>query len=460
MNITVIGVGYVGLVTGTCLAEIGNDVVCLDVDQEKVDLLRTGEVPFHERDLPELIRRNAALSRLRFTTDAGDAIRHGDVVFIATGTPARDDGSADLGYVMAAARSIGEHMQSDKIVVQKSTVPVGTAEQVRKVIVDRLGARSAVKDARGAALSATPVAVVSNPEFLKEGAAVDDFMRPDRIIIGSEPGAPGDRPRAVMGQLYAPFNRQRDRILHMDVRSAEMTKYAANAMLATRISFMNELANLADVLGVDIEQVRKGIGADPRIGYGFLYAGVGYGGSCFPKDVQALVHSAAEHGQTLHILQAVSTVNDAQKRVLVDKVIRRFGSDLRGRTFALWGLSFKPNTDDMREAPSRVMIKALVEHGARVVGYDPIAIAEARRALVQDLGSSAVSDGRVVFADSPMHAVQDADALIVMTEWKVFKSPNFAAVKSALKQPVIFDGRNLYDPSIRSEGFEYFAIGR
>jgi UDPglucose 6-dehydrogenase len=309
-------------------------------------------------------------------------------------------------------------------------------------------------------LTATPVAIVSNPEFLKEGAAVDDFMRPDRIVIGSEPGVAGDRPRALMSQLYAPFNRQRDRILHMDVRSAELTKYAANAMLATRISFMNELANLADALGVDIEQVRKGIGADPRIGYGFLYAGVGYGGSCFPKDVQALVHTAAAHGQKLQILEAVRDVNEAQKRVLLDKIVRRFGTDLHGRTFALWGLSFKPNTDDMREAPSRVMIKALVERGARIVAYDPIAMAEARRVLADDLGASVLGDSRVLYADSPMKAADKADALVVMTEWKAFKSPNFAALKLALKQPVIFDGRNLYDPSIRAQGFEYFAIGR
>jgi len=458
LNVTVLGIGYVGLVTGTCLAEIGNDVVCFDVDEEKIDHLRTGQVPFQERDLPELIRRNAAFSRLRFTTDAVDAVRHGEVIFIATGTPAEPNGSANLSHVLAAAQTIGAHMRDDKIVVQKSTVPVGTAERVRSVIVEQLERRRAGQDV--ARLSATPVTVVSNPEFLKEGAAVEDFMRPDRIVIGSEPGASGERPRAVMGQLYAPFNRQRDRILHMDVRSAEMTKYAANAMLATRISFMNELANLADALGVDIEQVRKGIGADPRIGYGFLYAGVGYGGSCFPKDVQALIHTAAGHGQTLQILQAVRDVNDAQKYVLFDKVVGRFGSDLLGRTFALWGLSFKPNTDDMREAPSRVMIKALVEHGARVVAYDPIAIPEAKRVLAEDLGSSVHEEGRVLYADSPMQAVQNADALIVMTEWKAFKSPNFAVLKSALKQPVIFDGRNLYDPAIRNQGFEYFAIGR
>jgi UDPglucose 6-dehydrogenase len=460
MNISVLGIGYVGLVTATCLAEIGNDVVCFDVDHEKIDLLESGEVPFHERDLAELIRRNTGFGRLAFTTDVAAAVGHGDVVFIATGTPADEDGSADLRYVLAAAQSIGEHMHSDKIVVQKSTAPVGTAERLRGVILEQLEKRSAAGDATVARMSASPVAIIANPEFLKEGAAVDDFMRPDRIVIGSEPGAAGERSRAAMSELYAPFNRQRDRILHMDVRSAELTKYAANAMLATRISFMNELANLADALGVDIEQVRKGIGADPRIGYGFLYAGVGYGGSCFPKDVQALVHTAGQHGQRLQILEAVRAVNDAQKRVLVEKIIRRFGRDLHGRTFALWGLSFKPNTDDMREAPSRVMIKALVEHGARVVAYDPIAIPEAKRVLAQDLGRSVLGDSRVVYADSPMKTAENADALIVMTEWKAFKSPNFTALKRTLKQPIIFDGRNLYDPAIRGQGFEYFAIGR
>ena len=459
MNITVLGIGYVGLVTGTCLAEIGNDVVCFDVDRQKIDLLASGGTPFHERDLPELIARNVACDRLRFTADVAAAVHHGDIIFIATGTPADQDGSADLQYVLAAARSIGEHMQGDKVVIQKSTVPVGTANKVRKVIAEQLKQRRDAGDVVVDGLSAAPVALVSNPEFLKEGAAVDDFMRPDRIVIGTEPGPAGERARALMGQLYAPFNRQRDRMLHMDVGSAEFTKYAANAMLATRISFMNELANLAGDLGVDIEQVRRGIGADPRIGHGFLYAGVGYGGSCFPKDVQALVHSAAEHGRRLQILEAVRAVNDAQKHVLAEKVVGRFGADLRGRTFALWGLSFKPNTDDMREAPSRVMIKALVERGAEVVAYDPIAIPEARRVLPQDLGAS-VASSRIRYADSPMQAVQGTDAVIIMTEWKAFKSPNFAALKIALKQPVIFDGRNLYDPAIRSQGFEYFAIGR
>ncbi|MDQ6640460.1 MAG: UDP-glucose/GDP-mannose dehydrogenase family protein [Pseudomonadota bacterium] len=460
MNISVLGIGYVGLVTATCLAEIGNDVVCFDVDREKIDLLGAGGTPIHERDLPELIARNVAFARLRFTSDVAEAVHHGDVIFIATGTPAGEDGSADLQYVLAAAQSIGANMLGDKVVVQKSTVPVGTAARVREAIEEALRTRRDAGDGAIARLSATPIALVSNPEFLKEGAAVDDFMRPDRIVIGTEPGPAGERARALMGQLYAPFNRQRDRILHMDIGSAEFTKYAANAMLATRISFMNELANLADELGVDIEQVRKGIGADPRIGYGFLYAGVGYGGSCFPKDVQALVHTAAGHGKRLKILEAVRSVNEAQKHVLVDKVVGRFGADLRGRTFALWGLAFKPNTDDMREAPSRVMVKALLERGAEVIAYDPVAMAEAKRILPEDLGANVEAARRLRYADSPMQAVQSADALIVMTEWKAFKSPNFAALKSALRQPVIFDGRNLYDPAIRTQGFEYFAIGR
>jgi UDPglucose 6-dehydrogenase len=460
MNITVLGIGYVGLVTGTCLAEIGNDVVCFDVDREKIDVLAAGGTPFHERDLPDLIARNAGFGRLRFSADVAAAVQHGDVIFIATGTPAGEDGSADLQYVLAAAHSIGAHMQGDKVIVQKSTVPVGTAARVGAAILAELDRRRGAGDGAAAALSARPIELVSNPEFLKEGAAVDDFMRPDRIVIGTEPGRAGERARELMGRLYAPFNRQRDRMLHMDIASAEFTKYAANAMLATRISFMNELANLAGELGVDIEQVRKGIGADPRIGYGFLYAGVGYGGSCFPKDVQALVHTAAGHGQRLRILEAVRAVNDAQKHVLVDKVVKRFGADLHDRTFALWGLSFKPHTDDMREAPSRVMIKALIERGAVVVAYDPAAMAEARRVLAEDLAESAEATRRVRYADSPMQAVQGADALIVMTDWKAFKSPNFALLKGMLKQPVIFDGRNLYDPAIRTQGFEYFAIGR
>ena len=460
MNITVLGIGYVGLVTATCLAEIGNEVVCYDIDGKKIDLLASGGVPFHERDLPELVARNVGDRRLRFTLDIAEAVRHGEVIFIATGTPADQDGSADLQYVLAAARSIGEHMQGAVTVVQKSTVPVGTAAGVRAAIEEALEQRRRGSDAAAARLSAASVAVVSNPEFLKEGAAVEDFMRPDRIVVGTEPGPAGPAARELMGRLYAPCNRQRDKMLHMDVASAEFTKYAANAMLATRISFMNELANLAGELGADIELVRKGIGADPRIGYGFLYAGVGYGGSCFPKDVKALVRTAERQGRRLRILDAVQAVNDAQKHILVDKLVARFGSDLRGRSFALWGLSFKPNTDDMREAPSRVMVKALVERGAEVVAYDPVAMPEARRVLPLDLGADAKAHGRVRYAQSPMQAVEGADALVVMTEWKAFKSPNFAALKGALRQPVIFDGRNLYDPAIRTQGFEYVAIGR
>jgi UDPglucose 6-dehydrogenase len=460
MNVTVLGTGYVGLVTAACLAEIGNDVVCFDVDRAKVDALSANRVPFHERDLPELVERNTGLGRLHFTSNVAFAIRHGDVVFIAAGTPAGEDGSADLSHVLAAARSVGKHMQAEKIVVQKSTVPVGTAAKLQDTIATEIGRRRTEKDVDALALPAPAVTMVSNPEFLKEGAAVDDFMRPDRIVIGTDPGPPGQRAREAMGQLYAPFNRQRDRIMHMDIGAAEFTKYAANAMLATRISFMNELANLADKLGVDIEQVRRGIGADPRIGYSFLYAGVGYGGSCFPKDVQALMRTAADHGQRLQVLEAVRAVNDAQKRVLVDKIVRRFGKDLGGRTFAVWGLSFKPHTDDMREAPSRVTIRALLERGAAVVAYDPVAIEEARRVLPLDLQDRPALVDRLRFAESPMQAVEGADALVVMTDWKTFKSPNLKALKDALKQPVIFDGRNLYGPEIRAQGFEYMAIGR
>ena len=460
MNVSVLGSGYVGLVTAACLAEVGNDVVCFDIDRAKIDALAANRVPFHERDLPALVERNAALGRLHFTSNVAFAIRHGAIVFIATGTPPGEDGSADLSHVLAAARSIGRHMQTAKIVVQKSTVPVGTAAEVLKAITGEVAERRAGGDADALALPPAFATIVANPEFLKEGAAVDDFMRPDRIVIGTEPGDAGQRARDAMAKLYAPFNRQRDRIMHMDIGAAELTKYAANAMLATRISFMNELANLADQLGVDIEQVRRGIGADPRIGYSFLYAGVGYGGSCLPKDVRALMRTAAEHGQRLQVLEAVRTVNDAQKGILVDKITRRFGDDLGGRTFALWGLAFKPHTDDMREAPSRVTIAALLERGAAVVAYDPVAMAEARRVLADDLRERPELLSRLRFADSPMQAVDGADALVVLTDWKTFKSPNFDAVKNALRQPVIVDGRNLYGPEIRELGFEYLAVGR
>ncbi len=446
MHVTIFGTGYVGLVTGTCFADVGNDVLGIDVDASRIDRLNGGEVPIFEPGLAEMVARNRRAGRLRFTTDAAEGVATGEAIFIAVGTPPLPDGSSDLRYVDAVATTVGRYVTQDVVVVNKSTVPVGTADRVRGIVQGQLAERGVEVE----------VDVISNPEFLKEGAAIDDFMKPDRIVVGASSARGID----VMRELYHPFNRNHGRMLVMDVRSAEFTKYAANAMLATRISFMNELANLAGELGVDIEQVRRGIGADPRIGYGFLYAGVGYGGSCFPKDVQALMRTAAGHGQRLQILEAVKSVNDAQKHVLVAKVLARFGEDLRSLTFALWGLSFKPNTDDMREAPSRVMIKALVERGARVVAYDPAAMAEARHALRDDLGDSADALDRVRYADSPMQAVEGADALVLMTEWKAFKSPNFAALKGALKQPVIFDGRNLYDPAIRAQGFEYFAIGR
>ncbi len=452
MNITVIGTGYVGLVTGACLAELGNSVFCLDVDPAKIDLLNQGGIPIFESGLKELVDRNRAAGRLQFSTDVAASVAHGDIQFIAVGTPPDEDGSADLQYVLAAARNIGRHMRGFKVVVDKSTVPVGTAEKVQAAIAQELGSRG---------LADRPeFAVVSNPEFLKEGAAVEDFMRPDRIVIGADDSTPqGLRAREMMVRLYAPFTRNHDRILTMGVRSAEFTKYAANAMLATRISFMNELANLADRVGVDIEQVRKGIGSDPRIGYSFLYAGTGYGGSCFPKDVQALVRTAAEHGQALEILQAVENVNQRQKRVLVDKVLARYGEDLRGRTFALWGLAFKPNTDDMRAAPSRVIVAELVRRGARIRASDPVAMDEARRSLALDLPAQQLA--AVSFHAQPMQALHGADALLIATEWKAYRSPDFAAIRSALREPVIFDGRNLYDPAeLREAGFLYEGVGR
>ena len=434
-----IGTGYVGLVTGTCLAEVGNDVLCLDVDARKIDILNGGGVPIHEPGLEAMVRRNAAAGRLRFTTDVDAAVAHGTLQFIAVGTPPDEDGSADMQYVLQAARNIGRRMTDWKVVVDKSTVPVGTADRVRAAIAEELAARKAD----------IPFAVASNPEFLKEGAAVEDFMKPDRVVLGAD----DERAIAMLRGVYAPFQRNHERLLVMDVRSAELTKYAANAMLATRISFMNELANLADRLGADIEHVRQGIGSDPRIGYHFLYPGVGYGGSCFPKDVKALQHSATELGMPLKLLAAVEAVNDAQKSVLVDKIVGRLGADLTGRRFALWGLAFKPNTDDMREAPSRVVIDALAARGARVVAYDPVAMHEARRVF---------KDARhVAYAASPMAACEGADALVVVTEWKEFRSPDFDEIRSRLKSPVVFDGRNVFAPElVRAAGLEYFGIGR
>jgi UDPglucose 6-dehydrogenase len=439
LKITVIGAGYVGLVTGACLAEVGNDVLCVDIDAAKIATLNAGGVPIHEPGLEALIKRNEEAGRLKFTTDADAAVAHGALQFIAVGTPPGDDGSADMQYVLAAARGIGRRMSEFKIVVDKSTVPVGTADLVRAAIVEELSTR-------GVDLT---FAVASNPEFLKEGAAVEDFMKPDRIVIGTD----DERAITALRAVYAPFMRNHDRLLVMDTRSAELTKYAANAMLATRISFMNELANLADDLDADIEHVRQGMGADPRIGYHFLYAGVGYGGSCFPKDVKALRHTAARHRHPMKLLDAVEAVNDAQKLRLVDKIVSRLGANLAGRTFALWGLAFKPNTDDMREAPSRAIVSALAARGAKIVAWDPIAIPEARRAFG--------SEPALSYGSSPMAALAGADALVVVTEWQEFRSPDFNAIRDALKLPLIFDGRNLYDPAtVRAAGLEHFAIGR
>ena len=439
MKVTVIGTGYVGLVAGACLADMGNQVICLDLDAAKIALLNAGGIPIHEPGLQEIVQRNAQVGRLRFTTDVAAAVAHGSVQFIAVGTPADEDGSADLKYVLAAARNIGRHMTEYKVVVDKSTVPVGTAGKVKAAILEELAQRGLALD----------FAVASNPEFLKEGAAVADFTRPDRVIVGAE----DERAIMLLRALYAPFLRNHDRMLVMDIRSAELTKYAANAMLATRISFMNELSRLAERLGADIELVRLGIGSDPRIGTHFLYPGAGYGGSCFPKDLQALSKTAAEAGLPSKMLAAVDAVNAEQKMVLVDKVVARYGADLSGRTFALWGLAYKPNTDDMREAPSRVIVKALVERGATVRAYDPVARDEAARVFGDLPGLSLVT--------SAASALDGADALIIVTEWKEFRTPDLEGVRDALKDPVVFDGRNHYDPQLmRTLGIEYHAIGR
>ncbi len=440
MKVTVVGTGYVGLVTGACLAEMGNHVVCLDVDERKIRLLNEGGIPIHEPGLEAIVQRNAAAGRLQFTTHVAAAVGHGTLQFIGVGTPPDEDGSADLQYVVAAATAIGRHMTDYKVIVDKSTVPVGTADRVREAVRGALQARG---------LQDMAFAVVSNPEFLKEGAAVEDCMRPDRIILGCD----DERATLLMRALYTPFMRNRDRLQLMDLRSAEFTKYAANAMLATRISFMNELALLAEAVGADIEMVRQGIGSDPRIGTHFLYPGTGYGGSCFPKDVKALIHTGREAGISLGVLQAVEAANERQKHVLVDKIVREFGEDLRGRTFALWGLAFKPNTDDMRDAPSRVIVAELARRGAMVRAYDPVAMPEAARVLEGTPGLS--------FATSQDEALQGADALVVVTEWKEFRNPDFDAIKAALKQPLIFDGRNIYDPKLMQlHGLDYRGIGR
>jgi len=439
MRVTIFGSGYVGLVTGACLAEAGNHVVCVDVDAGKIDRLNRGEVPIHEPGLDALIKRNAEAGRLEFTTDAKKGVEHGLFQIIAVGTPPDEDGSADLRYVLAAARTIATHMDRYAIVITKSTVPVGTADKVRAQLETTLKGRSA----------SIEFDVVSNPEFLKEGAAIQDFMKPDRVVIGT------DNPRTteLMRALYEPFTRQHDRFIVMDIRSSELTKYAANAMLATKISFMNELANIAERVGADIEKVRVGIGSDPRIGYSFIYPGAGYGGSCFPKDVQALVRSSRGVGHEPQILAAVEDVNNRQKQVLVDKIRRHFGKDLTGRTIALWGLAFKPNTDDMREAPSRTIIDLLTRDGVKVRAYDPVAGAEARR-IYADCKE-------IQLCKNAYEAAEGSDALAIVTEWQEFRSPDFERLKQLLKSPVVFDGRNLYDPGMLARfGLTYYAIGR
>ena len=439
MNVTIFGTGYVGLVTGTCLAEMGNEVVCVDVDQRKVDALRCGQVSIYEPGLAPMVHANQSAGRLTFTTDARAGVKHGDVLFVAVGTPSRDDGSADLRYVLSAADTIGRYLDRFTVIVSKSTAPIGTADRIRDTV-------QAALDERGAK---TGFAVAANPEFLKEGAAVADFMKPDRVVIGTADPAAVE----LLERLYAPFNRNHDRIMHMDVRSAEMTKYAANIMLATKISLMNEFANLAELMGADIEVVRRGIGADPRIGYHFIYPGCGYGGSCFPKDVRAMAHMAREAGYDAEITRSVDRVNERQKRVLVEKLTEYFGGDLADRTLALWGLSFKPNTDDMREAPSRAFMEAVWQAGANVRAYDPCALDEAARLY----GKRA----DLVLCRSPEDALDGADALVVVTEWNEFRNPDLVAVKAALRHPVIFDGRNLYDPAtLRLHGFDHIAIGR
>ena len=439
MNVTIYGSGYVGLVTGACLAQVGNHVICVDVDPEKIDKLQQGEIPIYEPGLKSMVQENARAGRLKFTLDPAEGVRHGLFQFIAVGTPPDEDGSADLSHVLTVARSIGENLEDYRIVVNKSTVPVGTADRVRDTLQEVLAKRKV----------GTEFDVVSNPEFLKEGAAIEDFMKPDRIVVGT------DNPRTaeLMKTLYAPFNRNHNRMVLMDVRSAELTKYAANAMLATKISFMNELANMAELLGADIEKIRVGIGSDPRIGYQFIYPGAGYGGSCFPKDVQALERTAHEIGYRAELLSAVEAVNRRQKQKLFEKIHAYFGADLSGKVVALWGLAFKPNTDDMRAAPSRALMEALWESGAQVRAYDPVAMEECSRIYGQR--------GDLTLADSAEAALDGADVLAVLTEWNEFRSPDFERIREALRRPAVFDGRNLYEPALMSQlGIEYFPIGR
>ncbi len=439
MRITVVGTGYVGLVTGACLAQVGNQVLCIDIDAEKVARLQQGEIPIHEPDLPEIVSSGIAGGRLRFSTDIAAGVEHGEFLFIAVGTPPDEDGSADLRYVLGVAADIGKHLVQPRIIVNKSTVPVGTAQKVRKAIQSELDSRAVQ----------IPFSVVSNPEFLKEGAAVGDFMKPDRIIVGTDDEQVAQR----MRDLYAPFNRNHDRVLVMDLPSAELTKYAANVLLATKISFMNELAGLAERLGADIEQVRVGIGSDPRIGFDFIYPGCGYGGSCFPKDVRALEHTAKELGFDAPLIRAVEAVNNTQKQVLERKLVAELGEDLRQKRIAIWGLAFKPNTDDMREAPSRTLIDALRRRGAIMQAYDPVAMAEARR-IYGDMAD-------LLLCDDPYAACEGADALVICTEWQIFRSPDFAELRRRLRHALIIDGRNLYDPRLpKAAGLQYRAIGR
>ncbi len=439
MNVTIYGSGYVGLVTGACLAQVGNNVLCVDVDEAKIESLLNGEIPIYEPGLDAIVAENIKAGRLSFTLSAEEGVKHASIQFIAVGTPPDEDGSADLTYVLTVAKSIAEHMDDYKVIVDKSTVPVGTADKVKNTVQDILDQRGVNYD----------FDVVSNPEFLKEGSAIEDFMKPDRIVIGSE----NQKATEAMHELYLPFNRNHERIITMDIRSAELTKYAANALLATKISFMNELSNMAELLGADIENVRIGIGSDPRIGYHFIYPGCGYGGSCFPKDVQALERTAREIGYNAELLAAVEAVNYRQKDRPVEKLKKHYGGDLKGKKVALWGLAFKPNTDDMREASSRVVIDSLIQEGATVQAYDPVAMKECGRLYS--------NTKELTLCESADKALEGADSLIIVTEWQEFRSPDLDKVSAALKDPVIVDGRNLYDPkTMKEKGFSYYAIGR
>lgn len=439
MKLAVIGTGYVGLVTGTCFAEMGNDVICVDNDSKKIEILNNGGIPIWEPGLEEMVKRNHQQKRLNFTTDIKKAVENSDILFIAVGTPPGEDGSADLQYVLAVAKDIAAYMDGYKIVVDKSTVPVGTADKVTETVNNVLKERNVDYD----------FDVVSNPEFLKEGDAINDSMKPDRVVVGTN----STKVAEIMRELYAPFARSQDKLLIMSIRSAEMTKYTANAMLATKISFMNEIANLCELMGADVNEVRKGIGSDRRIGYYFIYPGVGYGGSCFPKDVKALIKMSEQNNFDAKVLQAVETRNESQKQVLVKKVKKHFGSNLQGKIFAVWGLSFKPKTDDMREAPSRVIIKGLIEAGAKIKAYDPVAMEEAKRIFG--------NEANITYVKSNYEALENSDALLLVTEWNQFRRPDFAKIKALLKEPVIFDGRNQYDPlELKEKGFTYYAIGR